>query len=142
MVLITIYQWPVNCDSQKYGSLRVLQVWEQQVLSNHLLAFWTQRDADYFTKVTPAQLYAWGQGAFGKLGLGSDASQFDPKLVTALDGVLINDLSSGKTVTACIDESGNILTWGKPINVMKCDKGIARLWYRQLFFQSVQPSSY
>jgi alpha-tubulin suppressor-like RCC1 family protein len=91
--------------------------------------FWSQKEAGFLTKTTPSKLFAWGQGAFGKLGLGSDGSQFDPKFISALDGVTINDLSTGKTITACIDESGNILTWGKPINVISNNEGSFGLWH-------------
>lgn len=66
-------------------------------------------------------LYGWGQGAFGKLGIGSDKSQFDPVFVSKLEGVELKDLSTGKTVTVCIDSEGNLLSWGKPINVARRD---------------------
>lgn len=69
------------------------------------------------TQRVPSQIYAWGQGSFGKLGLGSDKNQYDPQLLSHLDGAVIKDLSTGRTATACIDEEGNILTWGKPSNV-------------------------
>ena len=81
-------------------------------------AIWNHKAAMSLTQTLPTRLYSWGQGAFGKLGLGSDANQFDPKLLSTLDGATIIDLSTGKTITACIDGDGNILTWGKPINVI------------------------
>lgn len=94
-----------------------------------------------FENKQKSSIFAWGQGAFGKLGLGSDLNQFDPKLVSALEGLEIKELKTGKTISACIDQDGNILTWGKPINVRPGSRGTAGLRSRRPGVQPVHPDA-
>lgn len=73
-------------------------------------------------------VYAWGQGAFGKLGLGNDSSIYNPTLVSMLDDAGVKHLVTGKTISACIDKDGNLMTWGKPINVLKVKFTLRDCW--------------
>lgn len=58
-------------------------------------------------------VYCWGEGDDGKLGHGSRSSCDRPRVVEALRGKSIVDISCGGSHSACITSNGELYTWGK-----------------------------
>ena len=56
-------------------------------------------------------VYAWGSGAFGKLGLGDDANVRIPRQVD-FKRKRIARVSCGPDHSAAVSEAGEVLTWG------------------------------
>ena len=56
-------------------------------------------------------LFSWGLGGFGDLGLGNTASYSSPKQVGNLTDWLV--LSAGSYTTAAVKSDGTLWTWGK-----------------------------
>ena len=48
-------------------------------------------------------MYIWGLGVFGEI--------FSPQLIQSLDGQ-VRDVAVGASFSACIDDSGQVWTWG------------------------------
>jgi alpha-tubulin suppressor-like RCC1 family protein len=74
-------------------------------------------------------VFGWGNGQFGMIGNGSDKTEYNPVLLTALENVEVQEIRAGKTISACIDSQGNIYTWGKPLNVHHYHPGTP--WQRE-----------
>jgi E3 ubiquitin-protein ligase HERC2 len=62
---------------------------------------------------TQGELYSWGEGEDGKLGLGSTINVELPHLVEAMKSKCVVDASCGSSHSACITEDGSLYTWGK-----------------------------
>ncbi|CAH1776574.1 unnamed protein product, partial [Owenia fusiformis] len=60
------------------------------------------------------ELYTWGKGNYGRLGLGCSDDRMVPMLVETLKGHTIIDVScgSGDAQTLAVSEAGNIYSWG------------------------------
>lgn len=60
------------------------------------------------------RLFTWGSNAYNKLGLGPDAAKVEPypRLVEALSGIELVDISCGENHTAAVDREGKVYTWG------------------------------
>ncbi|XP_074029211.1 E3 ubiquitin-protein ligase HERC2 [Leptinotarsa decemlineata] len=58
-------------------------------------------------------VYSWGEGDDGKLGHGTRTSCETPKLVEAIQGYEIVDISCGGAHSAAITSTGHLYTWGK-----------------------------
>lgn len=63
---------------------------------------------------THGRLFTWGSNAYNKLGLGPDAAKVEPypRLVEALSGIQLVDISCGEHHTAAVDREGKVYTWG------------------------------
>ncbi len=61
-------------------------------------------------------LYAWGSGSWGKLGLSSDANCATPRLVSALKSVPTRSVACGGHHTVAITVAGDVWTWGKGLH--------------------------
>lgn len=59
------------------------------------------------------QLMTWGGGAFGKLGHGNRLAQTTPKLVVALQGKKLVQVSLGPHHSAALTQKGEVYTWGQ-----------------------------
>jgi len=59
------------------------------------------------------QLMTWGGGAFGKLGHGNRLAQHTPKLVAALQGKKLVQVSLGPHHSAALTPKGEVYTWGQ-----------------------------
>ncbi|XP_050522470.1 E3 ubiquitin-protein ligase HERC2 [Daktulosphaira vitifoliae] len=59
------------------------------------------------------EVFAWGDGDDGKLGLGNRVSYVKPQLVQALNDKYIIDIACGGFHSAAISQLGHLYTWGK-----------------------------
>uniref|UniRef100_A0A2H8TU70 HECT-type E3 ubiquitin transferase n=1 Tax=Melanaphis sacchari TaxID=742174 RepID=A0A2H8TU70_9HEMI len=59
------------------------------------------------------EVYAWGDGDDGKLGLGNRISYAKPQLIQTLNGKNIIDIACGGFHSAAISRYGHLYTWGK-----------------------------
>eukprot|EP00435_Cladocopium_sp_Y103_P053240 s468_g17.t1 len=59
------------------------------------------------------QVMTWGGGAFGKLGHGNRLAQSTPKVVVALQGKRVIQVSLGPHHSAALTQKGEIYTWGQ-----------------------------
>lgn len=59
------------------------------------------------------QLWTWGGGAFGKLGHSNRLAQTTPKLVAALQGKKLVQVSLGPHHSAALTQKGEVYTWGQ-----------------------------
>lgn len=70
---------------------------------------------------TTGSVFTWGHGGHGRLGLGqakirgqnSYSAEFEPRLVTSLQGVNITYVAAGEAHTAAVDQLGGLYTWGQ-----------------------------
>ena len=60
-----------------------------------------------------AELWAWGSGSFGQLGIGSENSNPLPQRVEELKDIQIKLIEARSNLSAAISEQGKIFTWGK-----------------------------
>jgi len=60
-----------------------------------------------------AQVYTWGRGEDGQLGLGDHNDQYMPRLIEALDGKDIVAISCGSGHSLTLTSEGAILSWGR-----------------------------
>ncbi|XP_060526978.1 E3 ubiquitin-protein ligase HERC2 [Cylas formicarius] len=58
-------------------------------------------------------VYSWGEGEDGKLGHGNRLSCEKPKLIEALQGYEVVDVTCGGAHSAAVTASGHLYTWGK-----------------------------
>ncbi|KAF2073881.1 hypothetical protein CYY_004805 [Polysphondylium violaceum] len=58
------------------------------------------------------EIYSFGCGTNGRLGLGDEAPRFSPTLVASLMGKRIVGAAAGIMHSACIDSQGRLYTWG------------------------------
>ena len=59
------------------------------------------------------EIFSFGTGRYGKLGHGDEVSCHTPKLVDALEGVKVEQLSCGHYHTALCTEEGQVYTFGE-----------------------------
>ena len=62
-----------------------------------------------------AEVFVWGRGEYGRLGLGDTAgsSKLRATLVPGLEGHKVVSASCGGTHTLVLTEEGRIFTWGR-----------------------------
>lgn len=60
------------------------------------------------------RLYSWGDGDFGKLGLGSDTSKSTPNLVESLRNVGLKKIACGSNFSVALGNNGSLYTFGHP----------------------------
>jgi alpha-tubulin suppressor-like RCC1 family protein len=72
------------------------------------------------------RVYTWGSNEYGTLGLGLGAGETvdEPRLVEALEGIRIVDLSCGESTTAAVDSEGKAYSWGWGGSTMKGAGGL------------------
>ena len=58
------------------------------------------------------EVFTWGGGSMGQLGLGDYLRQSLPVRVSNLDGKRIRGISCGKRHSAAVSEEGVLFTWG------------------------------
>ena len=58
------------------------------------------------------QVYAWGNNAFGQLGLGDKRPRKTPTLVDGLWALPVAQLAAGAAHSAAVTAAGFLFTWG------------------------------
>jgi E3 ubiquitin-protein ligase HERC2 len=58
------------------------------------------------------EVYCWGDGARGQLGLGGNRKQPSPERVMELQGRMVLKISAGAYHTACILQNHDVYSWG------------------------------
>jgi hypothetical protein len=58
------------------------------------------------------EVWTWGSGEFGKLGIGDEEKHTEPVMITALQGVQIVDVSSGGFHSCALTDQGLLYSWG------------------------------
>ena len=58
-------------------------------------------------------VFTWGEGAHGQLGLGDFRKQHTPRRVMELEGKMIVQITAGAYHTACIAEDHSVYCWGQ-----------------------------
>jgi len=62
---------------------------------------------------TTGQVYAFGQGEYGRLGTGSSSAEKYPVLLQALMKHRIVHVVSGSSFNGALDQEGSVYTWGR-----------------------------
>ena len=60
-----------------------------------------------------SDIYSWGEGAFGELGLGLWSTQSEIPIMLKQDQGMFKLISCGKSHAATIDSVGNAYSWGQ-----------------------------
>jgi alpha-tubulin suppressor-like RCC1 family protein len=58
------------------------------------------------------QVWTWGSGEFGKLGIGDEDKHAEPILITKLQGINVTEISTGGFHSAALSNEGVLYTWG------------------------------
>jgi len=58
------------------------------------------------------EVWTWGSGEFGKLGIGDEEKHAEPIMITALQGVGVIEISTGGFHSAALTGEGHLYTWG------------------------------
>lgn len=58
------------------------------------------------------EVWTWGSGEFGKLGISDEEKHTEPVMITALQGVQIIDVSTGGFHSCALTNQGQMYTWG------------------------------
>lgn len=58
------------------------------------------------------ELFAWGRGDAGQLGMGRLKDEDRPSAVTSLAGRFVTACAAGENHSACLADNGSLLTWG------------------------------
>ena len=58
-------------------------------------------------------LWAFGDGDYGKLGLGNTTTKSTPTKVEALCGVGVKKVACGSQYTVALTHDGRVFTWGQ-----------------------------
>lgn len=79
---------------------------------------------------TEGELYIWGRGEYGRLGLGEslDMSILLPRKMHTMAGVRVEMLSCGGTHTMALSDQGDIYTWGRG-SFGRCGTGSEEVHY-------------
>jgi alpha-tubulin suppressor-like RCC1 family protein len=62
---------------------------------------------------TQGDVYTWGSGHYGQLGIGSRENKTSPVLVSSLQGKRITKISCGSFHTLALTELSNVFSWGR-----------------------------
>ena len=57
-------------------------------------------------------VYSWGDGSLGQLGLGDSRKQHTPSRIMELAGKMILQCSAGHFHSACVEDTGAVYSWG------------------------------
>jgi alpha-tubulin suppressor-like RCC1 family protein len=82
----------------------------QHVTVTHVTCGWNHSMA----LTSTGEVYAWGNGSDGKLGLGDEQDRSTPTLLPyfAQERIPVQNITAGYYHSSAIDEFGNVYTWG------------------------------
>ncbi|CAK4648197.1 unnamed protein product [Aphanomyces euteiches] len=111
-----VYAWGAN----DYGQLGVAGAMRYQrspvpVLALNDLQVVQLAAGDYHSAALTAsgEVYTWGAGKDGQLGLGTNDDRNVPRKIAELDGIKIVQVACGGGHTACIAEDGSLWVFGR-----------------------------
>lgn len=85
---------------------------EIQSLSKLKIIFIAAGESNSAAITMKNELYMWGVGLHGRLGMGKTANQLKPTLVEDLCDLKVEDVCLGSNHTLCILRNGKGLCWG------------------------------
>eukprot|EP00698_Gefionella_okellyi_P005691 TRINITY_DN15158_c0_g1_i1.p1 TRINITY_DN15158_c0_g1~~TRINITY_DN15158_c0_g1_i1.p1 ORF type:complete len:374 (+),score=45.87 TRINITY_DN15158_c0_g1_i1:36-1157(+) len=59
------------------------------------------------------EVYTWGRGFEGQLGVGKDTCSLAPRFVAALHGAVVTKIACGINFTAAVTDQGELYLWGE-----------------------------
>ncbi|XP_054270101.1 E3 ubiquitin-protein ligase HERC2 isoform X2 [Macrosteles quadrilineatus] len=102
-----LYFMPYTCESQIPEKVEALANKEVVEIAAH-------PDAKHYLALTAeGEVYAWGCGDGGRLGLGDCSNKEEPTLVSTLSGLRVTKVAVGNTYSAAITARGELYTWGR-----------------------------
>ena len=83
------------------------------------------------------RLYTWGDGEFGKLGLGSTTSKPTPNIIDSLRNVGLKKIACGTTFSVALGNNGLVYTFGHGkwldcLNISYLLRNFVRLFHHRL----------
>ena len=58
------------------------------------------------------EIWSFGNGVFGKLGNGGEGDEVVPRLIEALNRVVVNQVAAGGEHSMALTREGDVFTWG------------------------------
>lgn len=59
------------------------------------------------------EVFCWGHGLYGQLGLGSNSNERQPRLLSALQNKQVKAIAAGEYHSVAVTEAGHVYSWGK-----------------------------
>lgn len=111
----TVYSWGYGGDGQLGHGDFQLQTMPAQIkaLQGEHIVDITCGDKHSAVLTSGGDVFTWGDGSLGQLGLGDFRKQHTPHRVMELQGKMILQISCGAYHTACIDKDEKVYTWGQ-----------------------------
>ena len=108
----------MSCGSNGYGQLGIGQGHEGRSIPTLVNGLNDVKSvsAGYYHSLalnSAGNLYSWGSGSWGKLGLGTDANSATPRLVSNLKSIPVRAVACGGHHSVVITVAGDVWTWGK-----------------------------
>eukprot|EP00742_Colponemidia_sp_Colp-10_P009911 GILJ01010847.1.p1 GENE.GILJ01010847.1~~GILJ01010847.1.p1 ORF type:complete len:1320 (+),score=209.23 GILJ01010847.1:152-4111(+) len=69
-------------------------------------------DGHTLVLVDSGEVYAFGKGTYGRLGIGDDTNQIKPRLISSLKNKVIVQVNAGGRHSACVADDGSLYCWG------------------------------
>jgi alpha-tubulin suppressor-like RCC1 family protein len=79
------------------------------------------------------RVYAWGNGEYGKLGLGDTEDRLVPTLVESLADKKITSITAGQDNSYAVDSDGVVWSWGSNVN------GLLGIGESEAFYNALRP---
>lgn len=111
----SVYTWGYGGDGQLGHGDFQLQTMPTQIkalLGEHVIDM-SCGDKHSAVLTSGGDVFTWGDGSLGQLGLGDFRRQHTPHRVMELQGKMILQISCGAYHTACIDKDEQVYTWGQ-----------------------------
>lgn len=67
----------------------------------------------YYLYFSTEQVYSWGWGSYGQLGLGSENNAPIPTRIEELQAVEIKQIAARSLASAALTQDGKVYTWGR-----------------------------
>ena len=111
----TVYSWGYGGDGQLgHGDyqLQTMPVQIRVLKGEHVIDL-SCGDKHSAALTSGGDVFTWGDGSLGQLGLGDFRKQHTPHRVMELQGKMILQISCGAYHTGCIDKEEQVYTWGQ-----------------------------